>query len=206
MTSLFGRFVDDGLCGTTHGRRHRLRPHSALGSGLLWRTIEVGIFRQEKVGGVVGQPLRVHEIPVLDAVVRYAELHSLVTYGLGQFTDDITLRPHLFGVPFRQLAVVHGKSVVMLCRGNDVAGTSLAEQFRPGLRVELLCLEHRDEVLVAKLALLAPPLLMVAAHGVVHVLGIPLAARSRYAVDSPVDEDAELGIHEPFRRSVVLLQ
>ena len=39
MTTFLSGFIDNGLsCSSTHGGRHGLRSHAALGSGLLWRT------------------------------------------------------------------------------------------------------------------------------------------------------------------------
>ena len=36
----------------------------------------------------------------------------------------------------------------------------------------------------------------------VHVARVPLIGEGWHGVDAPVDEDAELGVAEPFRRAV----
>ena len=91
----------------------------------------------------------------------------------------------------------------MLSCGNDVARSSLTEQFCPLCSIELFSLKHRDEVLVSELRLAAPPVSVCLCESVVHVLRVPLATSCRYRVNTPVDKNAELGILEPFWRAVV---
>jgi hypothetical protein len=112
------------------------------------------------------------------------------------------LRPHLGRAPVGEGAVVHGEAVVVLGHGNHIAEAGGLEERRPSPGVELLGLEHRDEVLVAELGLrtiggeVVRELLLAL---LVHVPGIPLVAECGHGVDAPVDEDPELGVLVPPR-------
>ena len=143
MPPFGSRFVDDGLrCSAVSCCSQSLRPHAALCDRLLGRAVETGIFWQEEIGGVFGHRERIHEVPVLYPMIRYAKLQSFSAYGFGQFADDVAPGPHLFGIPLRQFAVVHGEAVVVFGSGNDITRTSLPEEGCPLLRVELFSLEQ----------------------------------------------------------------
>ena len=100
-----------------------------------------------------------------------------------------------------QVAVVHGEAIVMLSHRHDEPGAGVLEELRPFRRIEILRLEHGNEVFVAEFGMVAPGLAVMFECGVVlqvHAPRIPLIAECGYAVRSPVDEDAEFGIHVPF--------
>lgn len=98
----------------------------------------------------------------------------------------------------------------MVLGGEDVVLRSgVPEQLDPGARIELLGCEPRDEVVVVEV--LAVDIAVVGVRRVVRVLhlvpvplGVLLADRrpGGHRVDTPVDEDPELGVLEPVRRLV----
>ena len=65
------------------------------------------------------------------AMVGRRILQTSLTEGLAQVADEIPLRPHVDGVPGRQIGVPIGPAVVMLSRQHDVLGTDFGEQFGP---------------------------------------------------------------------------
>ena len=90
----------------------------------------------------------------------------------------------------------------MLRHGHHVARAGLGEQLRPGLGIELLRLEHRDELLVAELLLgaVGRDVVLIGLGALdVHVAGIPFVVEGGHAVHAPVNEDAQLQFVEPLR-------
>src|SRR5436305_14013220 len=77
------------------------------------------------------------------------EMESALTGCSGKLSDDVALRPHLGRTPVSEPAIVHGESVVVFGYGDDVLGTGLLKEISPGIGIESLCLELRDEVLVS---------------------------------------------------------
>ena len=98
---------------------------------------------------------RTHEEPVLHAVGGAACEQALFARRLVQFTEHVPVRSHLDRVPVRDLGCVHLEAVMMLGNGDHVLETSLFEQIRPFVGVELLRPEHRDKVFVAEILLRA---------------------------------------------------
>ena len=170
------------------------------------RAVEIGVGRVLHIRVEVAAA--VEEPPVLGAVAGDAEYHALLPGRRGQLADDIALRPHLGRGPVAQRAVVHREPVVMLRHGDDELRARPAEQIGPCGRVELLRREHRDEVLVAELRLVAEHLLVIdelARVLQIHVARVPFVAEGRHAIGPPVDEDAELAVFVP-RRDLIGLQ
>src|ERR1035437_3104558 len=91
------------------------------------------------------------ESKMFNAVVGNAEFEPLFAHGLAQVANEVAVRPQLFRVIFVHRAVPERKAVVMLGRGDDYFRAGFFEQRGPGVRVELLASEHRDEIFVAKL-------------------------------------------------------
>ncbi len=170
----------------------------------LRRPVEVGVLGILHVR--VERHPAIHEPPMLGAVARQTKDHSLFADGLRQVADQITLRPHLCGTPLRKCRVVHREAVVVLSDGDDEFGARFAEELGPRIGVVGLGLEHGDEVLVAELGLRPvgfEVVLELRAILQVHVAGIPLIAKGRHRVDTPVDEDTEFGVDIPVRYSVL---
>src|ERR1039458_5623122 len=61
------------------------------------------------------------------------------------------MRSHLGRRPIAQSAVVHGKTIVMFCHRYYVLCTRFFEQVGPCRRIEVLGLEHGDEIFVPEL-------------------------------------------------------
>jgi len=142
---------------------------------------------------------------VLGTVVGDREVQSVVDGGGTQLADHVAFGPHLHGVPMRQGAAVHLEPVVVFGHREVVPGARLGEQVGPFIGVEPFRGEHRDEILVAEFGLRTVGLAMVVEFGVsldVHVARIPFVAVFGHGVQSPVGEDAELGVGEPCRRPV----
>ena len=143
-----------------------------------------------------------HEEPVLHTVAGCAYLHALFPAAFFQLSQHVPPGPHLGRVPVRNLAFVHLEAVMVLRHRYHVLSACPGEQLRPGIRIELVRREHGDEILIAEFRMFPIGLQMVLIlRGIfyIHVPGVPLAAESGHAVDSPVNEDAELGVSVPFR-------
>ena len=123
------------------------------------RAVEIGVGRVLHIRVEVAAAIK--EPPVLGAMAGDAEHHALLPGCLGQFADDIALRPHLGRRPVAQRAVVHREPVVVLGDGDDELRAGPPEQIGPRGRVELLRREHWDEVLVAELRLVAEDFLVI---------------------------------------------
>src|SRR5579871_4815501 len=127
-------------------------------------------------------------------------MEALSPDSFGQVADEITLRPHLRSGPVGEIAVIHGKAVVMLKDRNYIFSTGVLEELRPRLGIVVLGLEHRDEVLIAELrqrAIFFNVVLIDSRARKVHLAWIPLVAESRNGVKAPVDENAEFRIFVP---------
>ena len=148
--------------------------------------------------------VRIDEGEILNAVVGDAELQSLFPHGHGKFANQIALRPHLFGVDGRHIAVPHGEIVVMLGGGDDVFRAGLLKQVCPFIRVKFFAGEQRDEILVAEF-LLRPEMFRVPflIRGI-HVFLIPLVVIRGDGIDAPVHEQSELRVLKPCGRLVIL--
>jgi hypothetical protein len=129
-----------------------------------------------------------------------AEVEAAGASGGGEFANDIAMRAHLRGVPCGELRVVHGEAVAVFGDGDDVASSGAGEEIDPLVGVEVLGLEHGDEVLVAEGGLRAVGGDVVLEGGVagnIHVAGVPLVCECRNRVDAPVEEDSELCVLKP---------
>lgn len=144
--------------------------------------------------------------PVFGPVGGHSETQSACPCRLGQFADNVTLRSHFGRIPTRKIRVVHGEAVAVLGDGNDVTGASLNEEIDPGVGVEALRFEERNEVLVAEGGLWSiggDVVLKCFVAGDVHVAGIPLVSECRNGVHTPVEEDAELCVAKPVGCAVL---
>src|SRR5580700_3434942 len=90
-----------------------------------------------------------------------------------ELADEVAFGAELAGTPRGDVRIPHGKAVVVLGAGDDVAYTGLLEQRRPFVGVELRGFEHGDEVLVAELVGRAVGLGVVLGERVVHVPRVP---------------------------------
>src|SRR4051794_22130447 len=118
---------------------------------------------------------------------------------------------------------------MMLRARHYISGASLLEQRRPGISIEVLCLEHRDEILVAKLVdrtkMLSVPgsrTIRAVVNSKRHIVAakhlqdaivptriqellVPLVPVRRHREDAEMHEDAEFRALEPGGNFVVLL-
>lgn len=143
-----------------------------------------------------------HEPPVFGAVVRCGEMQPMAFRSLAQFAEDVAMRPHIVGVPAGQFTAVHLEAVMMFGYGHVVPGAGFAEQVEPGVGVEAFGGEQGDEILVPEVLLRTVCGAMMIEFRVafdVHVARIPFVAVFGNGVKTPVGEDAELGVGEPFR-------
>ena len=174
-------------------QRPRLILHDELlqhGNQMLQR-IPFGIFQIQ----------RMH--PLVDRMV-HAELHAGTLHGIPQLHAEVAVRPHVPGVPVPGVGGgVEAEAVVMLGNEVDVFGTRFFEQLRPFAGVKELGCEVADEVGVLKLfavdAVVEAPRRMVGCFELPLIpFGILTAAGvGGDGVETPVDEDAELGFSEP---------
>ena len=161
-------------------------------------TVEFHVPRVAHIG--VERLALVEEPPVLDTVRREAEHEALCPNRLGELANDVASGAHLGCSPRREAAVVHREAIMVFSHRHDVACAGCLEQGGPSRRVEVLRREARDEILVAEPRLRAVgrnvvrELLLVA---LVHVPRVPLVAKRRHRVDTPMDEDAELRVLVP---------
>src|SRR5271163_2312026 len=91
---------------------------------------------------------------------------------------------------------------------NNVPCSGVFEELCPGLRIEVLGFEHREEVLIAKLrqwTVRCHMMLIDRRSFLVHLARIPLVSVRRYGVEAPVNEDAKLCVPVPVR-SLILRQ
>src|ERR687897_743771 len=124
---------------------------------------------------------------------------------LGQVSDHVSLGSHRGGLPATPVSVVHGEAVMVFGNGYDEVGSRLTEQLHPLSRVEEIRGELRDEILVAELVLLTvgrPVVLELRSALLIHPARVPLIAEGGDGVDTPVNEDAELGVAKPAGRLI----
>ncbi len=124
-----------------------------------------------------------------------------------QLFDDVSLRPHLARAPVGQVRVVVRKAIMVLGDRDDVPGAGLAKQMGPGARIEVIGREHGNEILVAELGLRAvgrDVMLELARAELIHVARVPLVGERRNRIESPMNEDAELGVLVPRWRAILL--
>ncbi len=163
--------------------------------------VKLGVVR---VGGVEGEG-RLEVSPGEPVVERGDELQAPLLDRLLQLPGDVAVRSYLDRIPRGDLRIPHRKVVVMHRHWAGEFRPGPGEEIGPGLRVELLGRELRNNVLVADLGLIAETLLMVGKDRVlrdVHLVTVPLAAlRAVLTTDRdrpPVRVDTELGVAEPL--------
>src|SRR5947209_6381715 len=120
-------------------------------------------------------------------MVRHSHLHALFPHGNGKFADHVALWTHLHRIKRSHLAIPHGKVLMMLRTWHYVPCTRLLEECRPCISIEMLRLEHRDEVLVAEFV------------GWAKMLGVPSAGASRTVIKT----DRHIVPEEHFQNVVV---
>ena len=94
----------------------------------------------------------------------------------------------------------------MFGHGNHIFGTGSLEQFHPFVGIELLGLEHGDEVLVAELGVGTvgfDVVLVFVGALLVHKTRVPFASICRNGIGAPVDKDTEFGVGKPLREFIV---
>ena len=84
------------------------------------------------------------------AIRSYYEMQVFLPDCSGQVTDDIPVRPPVHRIPGRQIAVPHGKAVVVFGYGYHIPGTCPFKKLSPCVRIPVLSPEKRDKVLVAE--------------------------------------------------------
>src|ERR1700733_4894038 len=143
--------------------------------------------------------------PVFRAMRRNPKVKPPRSGRAREIRDHIPVRSHLGSIPVGELGVIHGKAVAMLRHRHNVLCPGTHEEIDPCIGIELLGAEERDEVLIAENRLRTVGgnmMLERRAARLIHTAGVPLIAKSRYRIDSPVEEDPELRITEPVRRTV----
>ncbi|OPZ04340.1 MAG: hypothetical protein BWZ10_03178 [candidate division BRC1 bacterium ADurb.BinA364] len=152
----------------------------------------------------------VEKPPMLRAVRGQAEGHAASARFAGHFGDHVAPGAFFRRGPLRKGAIVHREAVVMLGHGHDKSRPGLLEQRRPVRRIELLGLEHRDEILVAELLLRAVgfdmmveimPFFVFLVQ--IHQSRIPFVAKGRHAIGAPMNENAEFVVFIPFGNAIV---
>ncbi|MNC34274.1 hypothetical protein D3C81_1716850 [compost metagenome] len=117
-----------------------------------------------------------------------------------QLADDVSFGAHFGGSPLRIGAIIHREAVMVLGDRHYKRSTSLLEQGRPFLGIELFCCELRNEILIAELVWgtigLKMMLIYLGAFSV-HVAGIPLCTEGWHGIYAPMDKDPELRILIP---------
>ena len=133
-------------------------------------------------------------------------MKAFCAYRCREFSIHIAMGAHFLRSPVREIAVVHGKAIVVFEDGHDVTCARFFEEFCPCLGVEFFGLEHGDKVLVAKTGqrtVCCEVVFIDLGSFEVHLPGIPFTAECRNRVDAPVDEDAELCVLVPFGHFIV---
>src|ERR1700732_3217908 len=105
-------------------------------------------------------------------------MQSLGAECLSQFSVHISPRTHFRDRPVGEAAVIHREAVVMLKNWNNVLGSGLFEQARPGCWIEVLRPKHGDEILVPELSERtesAEVVLVFVRFRPVHIARIPFA-------------------------------
>ena len=141
-------------------------------------------------------------VVVLGAMRRETEMQSSGAGGLGEVADDVAMRAHFNGRPIGEVGVVHGKSVVVLGDRDYVLGAGAFEEINPVGGVPFFGAEFGNEIFVADIFQRAVISLEVFIRRVarpVHVVGIPFIHRPGNGINSPGDEDSELGVFIPLR-------
>src|SRR3954467_9898175 len=98
---------------------------------------------------------------------------------------------HLHHGPIGQSTVVHRESIMMLEYGDHVFCAGLAEEDCPGMRIEVLSLEHGNEVFVAEFrqrTISSNLVFIFVAAWLVHVSRIPFVSIRRHREGRPVNE------------------
>src|SRR5450631_3023250 len=129
------------------------------------------------------------------------------SYRFRQFSGGVTLRAHLHHGPVAQAAVVHGETVMMLGHGHHIFRSRFFEKLCPSDSIEVLGLEHRNEILIAELflgAVHSDLVLVFVSALLIHGPGIPLIAESWDGIDAPMNENPELCVSVPFGNLVLL--
>ena len=149
---------------------------------------------------------RLEVTPRKAVMERGHEFQAAGFVGLGQFTSDVALRPHLHRIPGRHSRIPHREVVMMHRHWAGELRPRPHKQVGPFLRVELCRGESWDDVFVTERVLVAECLLVPdedGAIGQIHLPAIPLPALGRvFAADgnrSPMRVDAELRIAKPLR-------
>src|ERR1051326_8155842 len=99
------------------------------------------------------------------------------------------MRSHLGRRPIAQSAVVHGKAIMMFRDRHDILCACLLEQISPCRRIEMLGLEHGDEIFVPELVLRSirrNVMLVRVESRFIHISWIPLVAKGRNGIGSPM--------------------
>jgi len=138
--------------------------------------------------------------PMLGGVRGDAEVQTAGACGAGEFTDDVAVWAHFDCIVGRHGGGVHREAVAVLGYRNDVAGARFDEEIDPGVGIEVLCAEERDEVLVAEFferTMQSDLVLVGRISWDVHVARVPLVSECRNGVDAPVKKDADLRIAKP---------
>ena len=144
-----------------------------------------------------------HEKPVLRPVGGSVVYQAVLMERFAQLTQGIPLRAHLGRVPMGKFTFIHLEAVMMLRHGHHILRSRFFKKLRPLPGIELLRLEHGNEVLVAEILMGTVGFHMMLKFRTpldIHVPGVPLAAERRHAVDAPVDKNAEFSLLKPLRQ------
>ena len=146
-----------------------------------------------------------HEKPVLRPMGRRSVYQPPLLAFLCQFTQNISLRPHLPGIPAGNLTAVHHKSIVVLRHRHYVGCPRLRKQIRPGGRIKLFRRKQRNKVLISKRFVFSIDRRMMLIYLRpldIHIAGIPFISKCWDTVDSPVNKNTKFTVPVPLRRLI----
>ena len=120
--------------------------------------------------------------------------------------DYVAVRAHLHGVPFVVRRVPEFEVVVMHAHADEIAGSGLLVESHQPVRVPLLGLPERDQILVTQLGrvtVVFQVILVLCSALLIKLPGIPVTEHGN-RLRAPVSPHAQLGITKPVRILIML--
>ena len=123
--------------------------------------------------------------------------HIMSTESIENFTDDVATKTGFFAgrLKVREVCVVHGVTVMMFCRKNDVTHSSIGACTGPFLGVEVIPRKRASLVAVPRVVFLVAPLPVlgrISESTQMLTMQGPGAILADVREDPPVDDDTDL--------------